>query len=54
MTIPKSTSAKRIASNAVFNFELSDEVMAQIDALDQGFKASNAMKAQMLPWDDVK
>ena len=45
---------KRIAENAVFDFELSDEQMARMDALDQGFYASNAAKAMLLPWEEVR
>ena len=55
VTIPKSSNADRIASNAaVFEWELSEPQMRLIDALEQGFLASNACKAQRLPWSDVK
>lgn len=54
VTIPKSTNAARIHDNAAFGFELSDDAMRQIDALEQGFQASNACRAMDLPWDDVK
>lgn len=55
VTIPKSTSDTRIRANAdVFDFSLSEQHMAEIDALDQGFLASNAVKAMWRPWDDVK
>lgn len=53
VTIPKSVDAGRIASNAVFDFELTPSQMAVIDGLDQGFKASNASKSMDLPWQEV-
>ena len=35
--LPKSAKPERVVSNAdVYNFELSDEEMSQLDALDQG------------------
>lgn len=37
VVIPKSTNAERIAQNIdIFDFELSDEEMQQLDELDQG------------------
>lgn len=42
ITIPKSSNAKRVASNAVFGFSLSEEQLAALDALDQGFKGRTA------------
>lgn len=54
VTIPKSSNAERIVSNAVFGWELSDAQMAQIDLLEQKFLASNACKAQELLWSDVQ
>lgn len=54
VTIPKSVSAARIAQNAAFGFELSAEVAARIDGLDQGFLASNAAKAMERPWAEVE
>ena len=56
VTIPKSTNAQRIKSNAVFGegSELSVEQMERMDALDQGFLASNACKAQNLPWEQIR
>ena len=53
VTIPKSSNAARIASNAVFDFELTEEQLAQMDALDQGFKASNAVNSMDRPWEEV-
>lgn len=39
ITIPKSAKKERIISNAdIFDFELTKEEMAQIDALDQGYR----------------
>ena len=54
VTIPKSTSAERIRANAdVFAWSLSAEQMARMDALDQQFFASNAVKAMWMPWEEV-
>ena len=51
---PKSTKAERIAENgAAFAIELNEEEMAEVDALDQSFLASNAVKAMWKPWDEV-
>ena len=55
VTIPKSTSEERIRANAdVFSWELTPEQMAECDALDQEFFASNAVKAMWKPWEDVQ
>jgi methylglyoxal/glyoxal reductase len=41
VTIPKSTNPERIRENAdVFDFRLSDEEMARLDALDEDFTTS--------------
>ena len=51
---PKSSNAERIAENgAALAIELSVEEMAELDALEQGFFASNAVKAMWKPWDEV-
>jgi len=55
ITIPKSVNVSRIKENLeVLNFELSDEDMAALDALDIGFKASQSVNTQDLPWDEIK
>ena len=55
VTIPKSTSTARIQANAdVFDWSLTPEQMAQMDALDQTFFASNAVKAMWTPWEEVR
>ena len=55
VTIPKSTNAQRIKANAdVFDWALTKEDLAELDALDQGFLASNAVKAMWTPWEEVK
>ena len=54
VTIPKSSNEERIKANAaVFEFALSEEEMAEMDALEQGFFASNAVKAMWKPWEEV-
>jgi diketogulonate reductase-like aldo/keto reductase len=54
ITIPKSVNPQRIASNAAFDFELSEEQMQAINNLDERFLASNACKAMDLPWEEVQ
>jgi diketogulonate reductase-like aldo/keto reductase len=52
--IPKSTNAARIRENAgALDFELSAADMARLDALDEGFAASNAQLAMKTPWEEV-
>ena len=54
VTIPKSTSEDRIKANAdVFDWALTKEQRAEMDALDQSFLASNAVKAMWKPWEEV-
>lgn len=54
VTIPKSTNAERIKANAdVFDWKLTPAEMREIAALDQGFLASNAVKAMWKPWEEV-
>ena len=53
ITIPKSSNAERVAQNAVFDFELSEAQLAALDALDQGFKASNSVNSMDSPVEDV-
>jgi hypothetical protein len=56
ITIPKSSSARRIEQNAeVFGWEIGEELMAEIaETCDEGFKASGSVNAQDEPWSDVK
>ena len=54
VTIPKSTNADRIRENAdVFDWALTEEELAEMDALNQDFLASNAVKAMWTPWEEV-
>lgn len=54
ITIPKSTTPKRIAENAdVFGWQLDHEALTAIGSLDEGFKASGSVNSQDLPWAEV-
>lgn len=55
ITIPKSTTESHILNNCdVFDFELTNEDMEELDALENGFKASLSVNHMDLPWDEVK
>lgn len=52
--VPKSVTPERLRQNcAVFDFALSADQMAAIDGLDQGFEASNAVRAMQQPWAEI-
>jgi methylglyoxal/glyoxal reductase len=54
-TIPKSTNERRILENCdIFNFNIDDETMKELDALEDGFEASTSVLNMFIPWDEVK
>ena len=54
ITIPKSTTPKRIVENAdIFGFALDADAMAACGSLDEGFKASGSVNNQDMPWSEV-
>ena len=55
VTIPKSTNAERIRTNAEgCDWSLTPEQIKEMDDLDQQFFASNAVKAMWKDWELVK
>ncbi|GAB5354411.1 hypothetical protein AAMO2058_000116700 [Amorphochlora amoebiformis] len=54
ITIPKSSNKKRIHDNAdVFSWSIPAKLMAALDDVDEGFKASGSVNNQDIPWKDV-
>lgn len=54
IAIPKSTNAQRISENALaLDVQLTDEMLAVMEDLDEQFFASKAAFEMMLPWDNL-